>query len=45
MTEETTSRPQRPWLRWLAIAVLIVLFFVLYPQLMDFGGEIYRLFS
>ena len=42
----TTPPPARPaWLRWLLLAATIVLLWVLYPQLKDLGGEIYRFFA
>ncbi len=42
MTEPQPARPS--WIRWAVIAVLVLLVWALYPQLMDFGGEIYRFF-
>jgi len=45
VTDRPGLPPGRRWLRWLMLAVLIVLVLVLYPQLMDFGAELYRTFS
>ena len=42
---EPSPKPQRPWARWLFIVAIAGLLLLLYPQLMDFGAEIYRLFS
>lgn len=42
----TDAKPaRRSWTRWAVVALLILLIWVLYPQLKDFGGEIYRLFG
>jgi hypothetical protein len=45
MTDDPPTAPARPWKRWAAIAVLVVVVWVLYPQLKDLGGELYRFFS
>lgn len=45
MTDASNGRPQRPWTRWLVIAAGVLVGLLLYPQLMDFGSEIYRLFA
>ena len=44
MTDES-RRPSRNWKRLAVLAAIVILLLVLYPQLMDFGAEIYRLFS
>jgi hypothetical protein len=43
MTEPNADR--RRWLSWAALVVVLVVIWVLYPQLKDFGGEIYRFFA
>lgn len=35
----------RAWIRWALLAVLVIVIWVLYPQLKDLGGEIYRFFA
>lgn len=42
MTDETKPRK---WRRWLLLAGVLVGVFILYPQLMDLGSELYRAFS
>lgn len=39
------EKPQARWKRWLGLAVVVVLLVVLYPQLRDFGADLYRAFS
>lgn len=42
----TEIKPARPaWIRWALLALLVVVVWVLYPQLKDFGSEIYRFFA
>lgn len=42
----TGAKPARPaWLRWVLIALAVAVIWVLYPQLKDLGGEIYRFFA
>lgn len=43
MTNPTPARPA--WIRWAVLAVLVIVIWVLYPQLKDLGGEIYRFFA
>lgn len=40
-----TEPARRAWLRWVLIALGVVLIWVLYPQLKDLGGELYRFFA
>lgn len=42
---DNPSPPRSRWKRWALIAVFAALVLLLYPQLMDFGAELYRLFS
>lgn len=39
------SLPPRRWRKWLVAAIILGLVLLLYPQLRDFGGELYRAFS
>ena len=42
----TGPKPARPaWTRWLLLALVVILLWVLYPQLRDLGAEIYRFFA
>jgi hypothetical protein len=43
MTDSARSRPA--WMRWVLAVLALILIWVLYPQLKDFGAEIYRLFA
>lgn len=45
MTDDAHTPARRPWKRWLALAVFVGLVLLLYPQLKDLGGELYRFFS
>lgn len=45
MTEANAPAPRRPWKRWALFAAFLVVIWVLYPQLKDLGGELYRFFS
>jgi hypothetical protein len=40
-----TDKPRARWKVWLTLAVIAVLFLLLYPHLRDFGGELYRAFA
>jgi len=40
-----TAPPRRRWVRWVLLALVVVLIAVLYPQLKDLGGELYRFFA
>lgn len=43
MNEPAPARPV--WIRWALLAVVIMVIWALYPQLKDFGAEIYRYFE
>lgn len=49
MTDEPDRPAARPtrggWLRIAGIIVALILFFVLYDELVDLGGELYRSFN